>query len=500
MSFSLLYKIREDTPNFGALEIGALYDLSVDRAVAAFCPDRRRADYFMEVLSRPLQSVENIVYRQQIIDDLRRCSSLFAELQLHFTRYDKIKSDWRELRQSASAGTSQNPEALLQRTFSSLKVTAMFPSTIVSFYSSLLDTLKKYDIKSEGLLSMRGYCEEMLANNSLADVVRIAELFQYRTLEDYTFGVEIGYDATLRMVEAELCEISLRETKQNAFMKLFSRKKEDDGTAEVSHDLVDGIDDDVEDLSSEDAAYALSCALTRIDAALTHITDAIYENFYGLSRELMFYEAALLYCDFAGERGLTLCMPEPLPAQFDTVELENVRDLILAVEGKHAEEIVPNSLTLDETREGIIVRGKNNTGKTVFLRSVGIAQLFTQAGLPVCAERARMSLRGGIFTHFSSAEEDFHSSDAAGRFDGEVKAVAQIIDSLQPYSLILLNETFQTTAYDEGTEAIADILDILPRTGAKYIFVTHLLGLFERSDPSRVKLLASNEGYRINAV
>ena len=57
MSFSLAN--REDTLNFGALEIGAQADLSVDRAVAAFCPDRRRADYSWK-LSRPLQSVETL--------------------------------------------------------------------------------------------------------------------------------------------------------------------------------------------------------------------------------------------------------------------------------------------------------------------------------------------------------------------------------------------------------------------------------------------------------
>ena len=89
------------------------------------------------------------------------------------------------------------------------------------------------------------------------------------------------------------------------------------------------------------------------------------------------------------------------------------------------------------------------------------------------------------------------AGDAAGRFDGEVKAVAHIIDSLRPYSLILFNETFQTTAYDEGTEGMAGILYILPRTGAKYIFVTHLLKLFERCDPARVKLLTSDEEFRI---
>ena len=362
--------------------------------------------------------------------------------------------------------------------------------------------LGKYAVTSEGFSAMRGYCEEMLSNDSLAEVVRVAELFQYRTLEDYSYGVTAGYDATLRLASSELCEIALRPGKQNAFVKLFSRKKDDDGSTEITpdttNDSASGNTEAVsEDLTSEDASFALSEALTRIDGALTVITDSIYENFFGLSRELMFYEAALQFCAFADERGLPLCTPEPLPAERDTLELEGVRDLILAAEGKNADKIIPNSVAIDGTRDGIIVRGKNNTGKTVFLRSVGITQLLAQSGLPVCAERARLSVRGAIFSHFSSAEEEFMAGDAAGRFDGEVKAVASILDALRPHSLILLNETFQTTAYDEGTDGIFNILDILPRTGAKYIFVTFLLGLFERCDPARVKLLTSDEGFRI---
>lgn len=501
MSYSLLYKKREETE-----PSGALYDLSVDRVVAVFCSDRRRADYFMDVLSRPLESVENIVYRQQILSDLRACPGLFEDLQLVFTRYDRIKSDWRELRLSAApTGVSVNPDALLERTFASLKITAMFPNTIVSFYSSLLDILGKYSLTAAGLVSMRDYCAEMLKNDSLGEIVRIAELFQYRTPEDYSFGTTIEYDATLRLCGSELCEITERAGKQNAFTKLFSRKKAEDGSVEITPDAVSdksSPDDRTvdEDMTSEDAGYALNEALTHIDAALTGITDSIYGNFYGLSRELMFYEAALQFCRFADERGLPLCTPDLLPATDDLIALDGVRDLILAAEGKPAEKIVPNSFALDGSSEGIIVRGKNNTGKTVFLRSVGIAQLFAQSGLPVCAKSARMSLRGGIFSHFSSAEEEFMAGDAAGRFDGEVKAVASIINALRPHSLILLNETFQTTAYDEGTEGIAGILDILPRTGAKYIFVTHLLKLFERCDPTRVKLLTSDDGFRINAI
>ena len=79
----------------------------------------------------------------------------------------------------------------------------------------------------------------------------------------------------------------------------------------------------------------------------------------------------------------------------------------------------------------------------------------------------------------SSAEKEFSVGDIAGRFEGEVQELAAILDNIIPYSLVLLNETFQTTAFAEGTSAMANILSILPRLAVQYIFVTHLTGLFE---------------------
>ena len=161
----------------------------------------------------------------------------------------------------------------------------------------------------------------------------------------------------------------------------------------------------------------------------------------------------------------------------------------LLCEGKIGDEIIPNDLDLSADTDGMIVRGGNGTGKTVFLRSVGTAQLLAQAGLPVCADSARVAIRSGVYTHFSSAEEDFIAGDTAGRFEGEVRAVSAIIDVLTPGSLLLLNETFQTTSYAEGAEAMAGILSILPALGTKYIFVTHLGAIGDIGGSGRVKLM-----------
>ena len=126
----------------------------------------------------------------------------------------------------------------------------------------------------------------------------------------------------------------------------------------------------------------------------------------------------------------------------------------------------------------MVIRGRNNTGKTTFLRSVAIAQLFAQAGLPIVASKAHIPVFNGVYTHFSSSEEDFSVGDVSGRFEGEVKAIAEIMDNITEGSLVILNETFQTTAYDEGSVAIEGILRSLTALGCHYVFVTHLTQLF----------------------
>ena len=74
-------------------------------------------------------------------------------------------------------------------------------------------------------------------------------------------------------------------------------------------------------------------------------------------------------------------------------------------------------------------------------------------------------------------------------FEGEVKEMAKMVDNLKPYSLILLNETFQTTSYDEGAVGIYNIISVFGRFNVKFIFVTHLLKLFDMCDNDRILLM-----------
>jgi len=483
--FSLLSITGEE---LGRCDI--LYDLSIDRAMYRICTDHRRVDYFLDVLSRPLTAVEDITFRQQIFRDLLEMPELFEKLCLQFSRYDRIKSDWQEMKLGAPpSAAAANPEALLDHIFASLKVTAFFPGTIAAFFRSVYELLEKHPIRAEGLIALRDYCGRMIENDSLDELVRIAQCFRYHTPDQFTFEMALTLDESLRACGVELSGIEKFEEKSafaTAIGKLFSRKE---GDRQVL------IDAEADGASYEDALSLLGDALGQIDRALTAVTSNLYDVMYGLSRELMFYEIAVAYHDHVTSLSLPTCIPEMLPAERDLLIMHGVRDLVLCSTCESGDAIVPNDMEIEEL-QGILVKGLTDTGKTVYLRSCGTAMIFAQAGLPVLAEDATLSVRTAFFSHFSSAEEEFLKGDVTGRFDQEAREIAAIIDHLTPHCLVMLNETFQTTSYQEGTEAIYNILSVLPLLPAKFLFVTHLTRLFDRMDASRVCLMETDPGGR----
>ena len=103
-----------------------------------------------------------------------------------------------------------------------------------------------------------------------------------------------------------------------------------------------------------------------------------------------------------------------------------------------------------------------------------VTDCLAQAGLPVPAESAHLRIYSTVITQFAEGEKEFEAGNNAGRFEQEVREIASLLEIAPPHSLVILNETFQTTAYDEGAEGIYHILRYLSKCGISYIIATHM--------------------------
>ena len=491
MKFSLLYKKYDDNPvqEKSALDEAmsdTIYDLSIDKAAWEFARSNDSFNYFMEVIKRPLKNIEDIAYRQSVLMDFMTMPKLLEELRLIFKSYDTLQSDWHEMRSSVYVyGVPNTARGILDCTYESLKITAGFAKNTVSYFRSIHDTIEKYQVKSEGLLGIKRFCAEMTENESLDEISRIAGCFTRENVDAYEFRVRIETDDTLTIKSSSLTEANELEDKSlgKSFKKLFGNigkgPKEADSSPEV----------DMGEYHVEDAQNILNEAIYELYTALSSITGSIYEFFRGLSGELSFYDTGLRYCRYISEAKMPMCLPQMLPMERDEFKANDIYDIQLIAEGLSADQIRRNPVRFGREYDGLLIRGSNSGGKTCYLRAIATAQIFAQAGLPVCASAASISVKNAIFAQFSSAEKEFSVGDIAGRFEGEVQDMAEILDNMVPYSLVLLNETFQTTAYSEGTAGIKSILDVLPALKSKFIFVTHLVQIFGEMDPARVKML-----------
>ena len=102
-----------------------------------------------------------------------------------------------------------------------------------------------------------------------------------------------------------------------------------------------------------------------------------------------------------------------------------------------------------------------------------------------------------LATQFSEAEKEFCEGNDAGRFEQEVRELAEMVDTLKEGSLVFLNETFQSTAYAEGAEGLYHLLKHFSALNIRWILVSHLRQLEEMFDSNEATVLHTAEGYKI---
>lgn len=475
---SLLYKHKEDPSS-----IDPINELNLDLITDRICRSEKVTKAVLTLLKQPLRDPANVIYRQDICQDFIANDGLFKELKVACERYVELKGEWDKasarLRTKIGAKQFDAPNLdMIRDVIYTLETNASFCLKITSFPEIANDIFHKYQIKSEGLTSIKEFCDRRNNNQDYIRLKEIAkELLKIASMIDKGCEITVDLDDSLRAVAVHLIRIKTEyqpETttkKPSLLASIFGQSKTE--TKIKSSVQVTAVGE-----ARREMVELIADALKEISALLVGITRSLYPAFAGLSNELVLYDFGVRLNQIYRSQGISHCYPEIRDEKEDIFQCEELYDLLLVFKDyllrRPRKDIIPNDALLAEQTNGILIQGDNGSGKTTFLRAIGIAQVFAQVGLPIPAKTGIISIRRKIFAHFSS-EDELGINDAAGRFESEVQEIATIINQLEPYSLILLNETFQTTAFDEATYAMFDILDVISEVKVKWVFVTHLL-------------------------
>ena len=159
-------------------------------------------------------------------------------------------------------------------------------------------------------------------------------------------------------------------------------------------------------------------------------------------------------------------------------------------EGRHPviERLLPpgerytaNSTLMDiEENQILIVTGPNMSGKSSYLRQVGLIVLLAQVGSFVPAAEAHIGLVDRIYTRVGASD---NIASGESTFLVEMHEAATIVNTATKRSLILLDEVGRGTSTFDGISIAWALTEYLHgRIGAKTLFATHYHELNELAD------------------
>jgi DNA mismatch repair protein MutS len=459
--------VNEDAP-----EPGHFRDLNLDQVVAAVVAGRE--EYSLEPFFRtPLESVEAVEYRHEVLHDLER-PEVHAVVTA-FARDERRVRVWLDL-----VGT-QHQAAEKRRWL--VDAALLYCRTVVA----LRDGLAAAGPAARALRGLHDYLTAYTRSEPFEALAREAE-----TVLDGLAGVRY----TLRI-------------KGNR-VTVGPYEGEPDYSAEVAATFARfrgggaGEEQGVADSSSMDHVEA---RIVRLVARLHPREFAALDEFWKrhrsfveptvarFERELQVYLAWLEHVRRLEGAGLGFCYPA-LELEPPEVAADGAFDLALA-EKRRSEggSVVPNGLALAGGERIVVVSGPNQGGKTTFARTVGQLHELARLGLTVPGRRARLPLVDGIYTHFEREES---IATLRGKLEDELLGVREILERASSRSLVILNEIFSSTSLPDGILLGRAVLRQLAELGSLALcvtFVDELASLDERTvsmvasvdaeDPSR---------------
>lgn len=423
--------------------------------------------------------IETLGYRLDCLDD--------------FLRQPKLSDTFRKIIRKLSdnnleldlGGSTPNSFMELRMRMDQLQIFLDCIDEINVFYSRFKKTIKSTAMNNlfAFFAALPNTEQFTTVKNNLAE---LQEIFS-KTIR----SVKIGINFTLDMTP-ETCgilEVSKDKIypKGNVFdrliFKTYSHSEQFAGEEHINTAVVGQSPDMDTALFKELDRYTKEFS-RRISQALKNYRDLFFTDINELEHQLDFYDGAVNLINYVRSRGLEMCRPIMTKKSERKMKLKGVFDLCFfkQVSGtdykKFGNELLVRNDISFENERFYIITGVNNGGKTTFARGVGICQLLAQLGLYVPAEYAEISAVDYIFTHFPREEEIGIDSS---RFTTEIKQLKIICDLITPCSMVIMNESIQSTTPNECLEIAGKHLEIMAAAGVRGMYVTHLTGLYDKA-------------------
>ena len=504
MKISLLFPNRE--LNFKKLSDETFHDLGMDSFIKKLTKVESERTYIRNVLSMITEDAKNAAYRSEIFDDLFKNPGMRKEL---LALLDKVDF----MRDYGSYKHDHDHEPGVWDLMHRLEEINDYIGCIDAIHSCLSDA----DIASQGLISLRDYVKKLHNDNGFAELKK--DIGDLRADTGSLKSVTVGINLNERF---EACGIGIISINNKPFTKsglvgrfidkVSGRDQIHEGTdwngdyrfdeftaakplsqggglvipafspmalmgikaiseADVQERSITNYMDELTDRLLRQTVRHLRNTLNRYTTlTITDITDLIPEFIY--------YIRWIDYIEEQLGKGFSFSKSRPVDNGIDAC-MSGIYNLKLLDENISSSDIVTNDIDFSDEHCLYILTGANRGGKTTITQAVGQAFLLAQGGIYIPGTSFEFSPVDCIYTHFP-ADED--KTLDLGRLGEECKRFREIYDDATDKSLILLNETFSTTSFEEGYYIAKDCEKAILKKGIRTIYNTHMHKLAAETD------------------
>lgn len=160
-----------------------------------------------------------------------------------------------------------------------------------------------------------------------------------------------------------------------------------------------------------------------------------------------------------------------VPCEFSDgeVELTELRHPLLQLSGKA---VVSNDVSLSRDKSILLLSGPNAGGKTVLLKSIGLAAQMARCGLPLCAsENSKLPFLRNILIGIG---DDQSVDEELSTFAAHLKVLAKAATLRGADSLVLIDEIAGSTDPEEGAALARSFIEAFAKAGVFAIITSHL--------------------------
>lgn len=485
-------------PEYKELPSETQNDLSIDFLCDALSKETYEKNILKKVMVNVTDDEKVIKYRGDIFEDLLNFPDLRVKVGEMLEQLEYLRNIEKFAKDSDASSLWQ-----LANRLQSIDV-------YINCITNMKTSLETEKIRSEGLLKLKKYVTDIYNDSGFPQLKQdIAETTkQLRQVKSITIGVNL--DNQLKPKTAGIVSLNDSAYTKSGILKNFisfaGSKEEihhgtddinqmkfhpgdttgDNGSASfgnfqndavgMSHfNIVDSAagSDALSDAMKKSVTNVLKSIVRELKSTLSKYVNISGYSLVSLIPEFKFYLCWTELIEKIKVSGCTLCKATIANKDQREMSATGLYNIKLAIKkiNDSGMNIVPNDFDFTSDHRIYIMTGPNRGGKTTFTQAVGLVFLLAQAGIYVPCESCTLSPADCIFTHFPADENDTMD---LGRLGEESKRFSEIFDAATNKSLILMNESFATTTFNEGLYIATGVVKALKLLGARTIFNTHM--------------------------